>query len=162
MKRHSFWLTLIGILFGLTAYGAVTSLLFFREETQYLFLAQLGLGPLHFALEACLAVLAGWACYTLVKLRPEAYTAGLLTLGLLAVNAVVMGVLMGSRLDLARRSYLASREARGRPLQPGDTELVERLMSVQGVWIATLGALALYLLGAFLLARGRDYLRPDR
>lgn len=130
-----------------------------ERSTAYNFFRALGLQPLHFVLDTITVAVALAALGYLWRARPGWAQSALVALGYFAAQAVLVTALMLRWVDRARSAFLASRAARGQPVDP---ERVGRLFEMGWLEWRLVMSLTLFGLAAWLAWRRRAYVGPDR
>jgi hypothetical protein len=129
-----------------------------ERSTAYNFLRALGLEWLHFVLDLITVAVALAALGYLWRARPGWVQTVLAALGYFAVQAVLLTALMLRSVDRAREAFLASRSARGQPVDP---ERVTRLFEMGWLEWRLVTSLTFFALAAWLAWRRRAYVGPD-
>jgi hypothetical protein len=129
-----------------------------ERSTAYNFFLALGLEPLHFVLDAITVAVALAALGYLWRARPGWVQSALVALGYFAAQAILVTTLMLRSVDRARVAFLASRAARGQPVDP---ERVTRLFEMGWLEWRLVMSLTFFGVAAWLAWRGRAYVGRD-
>jgi hypothetical protein len=130
-----------------------------ERSTAYHFFRALGLSPLHLMLEALAVAVALAALGYLWRARPGWVQSALVALGYFAAHAVAVTLVMLRSADHARAAFVASRAARGQPVDPAR---VEQLFALGWLEWRLVMSLTVFGLAAWLAWRRRAYVGPDR
>jgi hypothetical protein len=122
--------------------------------TAYHFFRALGLTPLFFILDAITVAVALAALGYIWRARPGWAQSALVALGWFAAQAIIVTLFMLRSVDRARAAFLASRVARGQPLDPGR---VEQLFAMGWLEWRLVMSLTVFGLAAWLAWRQREY-----
>jgi hypothetical protein len=139
--------------------GGIEALVLPDRSTAYHFFSALGLVPLYFALEAITVAVALAALGYVWRARPGWLQSTLVALGYFAAQSIVTTILMLRLDDQARAAFVASRSARGQPVEP---ERVDQLFAMGWLEWRLVMSLTLFALTAWLAWRQRAYVGPER
>jgi hypothetical protein len=129
-----------------------------ERSTAYHFFRLLGLAPLSLVLNAVTVAVALAALGYIWRARPGWVQSALVALGYFAAQAIVVTVLMLRFVDRARAAFVASRAARGQPVDP---ERVEQLFAMGWLEWRLVMSLTFFGVAAWLAWRRRAYVGPD-
>jgi hypothetical protein len=130
-----------------------------ERSTVYHFFRALGLAPLYFVLDAITVAVALAALGYIWRARPGWAQSALVALGYFAAHAIVVTLFMLRAVDRARAAFVASRAARGQPVDPAR---VEQLFAMGWLEWRLVMSLTLFAAAAWLAWRRRAYVGPDR
>jgi hypothetical protein len=136
----------------------IEGLVLSERSTAYQFFRALGLTPLHFILETITVAVALAALGYIWRARPGWVQSALVALAYFAAQAIVVTLLMLRFVERARAAFLASRAARGQPLDP---QRVEQLFAMGWLEWRLVMSLTLFAVAAWLAWRRRAYVGPD-
>jgi hypothetical protein len=125
-----------------------------ERSTAYNFLSRFDWQPLHFLLESLTVAVALAALGYLWRARPGWFQSALVALGYFSIQAALVTALMLRSTTNARDAFLASRSARGQPVDP---ERVARLFDMGWLEWRLVMSLTLFGLAAWLAWRRRAY-----
>jgi hypothetical protein len=129
-----------------------------ERSTAYQFFRALGLTPLYFVLDTMTVAVAFAALGYIWRARPGWAQSALVALAYFAAEAIVVTVLMLRSVDRARAAFLASRAARGQPMDPAR---VEQLFAMGWLEWRLVMSLTLFGVAAWLAWRRRGYVGSD-
>jgi hypothetical protein len=125
-----------------------------ERSTAYHFFRAAGLTPFYFALDTITVAVALAALGYVWRARPGWVQSALVALGYFAAQAIVVTLFMLRSVDRARAAFVASRTARGQPVDP---ERVERLFALGWLEWRLVMSLTVFALAAWLVWRRRAY-----
>jgi hypothetical protein len=136
----------------------IEGLVLSERSTAYQFFSAVGMRPLHFVLESLTVAVALAALGYLWRARPGWVQSALVALGYFAAQATLVTALMLDSSDHASAAFLASRAARGQPLDP---DRVARIFDMGWLEWRLVMSLTLFGLAAWLAWRNRAYVGPE-
>jgi hypothetical protein len=136
----------------------IESLVLPERSTTYHFFRALGLTLLHLALEAIAVAVALAALGYIWRARRGWVQSALVALGYFAAHATAVTLVMLGAGDRARAAFVASRAARGQPVDPAR---VEQLFALGWLEWRLVMSLTLFALAAWLAWRRRAYVGPE-
>ena len=128
-------------------------------STGYHFFHALGLTPLYFVLDTVTVAVALAALGYIWRARPGWVQTALVALGYFAAQAIVVTLFMLRSVDRASAAFLASRAARGQPVDPAR---VKQLFAMGWLEWRLVMSLTLFAVAAWLAWRQRAYVGPER
>jgi hypothetical protein len=129
-----------------------------ERSTAFHFFRALGLTPVHFVVEAITVAVALAALGYIWRARPGWVQSALVALGYFAAQAIVVTLFMLRFVDRARTAFLASRAARGQPVDPGR---VEQLFAMGWLEWRLVMSLTFFGVAAWLAWRRRAYVGTE-
>ena len=129
-----------------------------ERSTAYQFFRALGVTPLYFILYMMTVAVALAALGYIWRARPGWAQSALVALGYFAAEAIVVTLFMLQSVDHARAAFLASRAARGQPMEPGR---VEQLFAMGWLEWRLVMSLTLFAVAAWLAWRRRGYVGSE-
>jgi hypothetical protein len=158
LSRPKTLLFLIIVLCWQTGRG-LEALVLPERNTTYHFFGAIGLAPLYFAFETIAVAVALAALGYIWRARPGWVQSTLVALGYFASHSIVTTVFMLRSADRARAAFMASRSARGQPVEP---ERVEQLFAMGWLEWRLVVSLTLFAITAWLAWRRRAYVERER
>jgi len=152
-SRPKTLLVLILVLCWQTGRG-LEGLAFPERNTAYHFFRAIGSTPLYFVLDAITVAVALAALGYVWRARPGWAQSTFVALGYFAAHAIVTTVFMFRSVEQARDAFIASRAARGQPVDP---KRVEQFFEMGWLEWRLVISLTVFALTAWLAWRRRGY-----